>query len=294
MRIKLKLPIFSSLIFITIIFSKLIYAQEFSEKGFANFLFERGEYYRAITEYYRILYSKKDTTQEIDLLRKIGLCYFQGEDFKGYISFLKKNRNLFQKNSGYSTEMDYYLGRSYYNLEEYPKAITNLEWRKVIPDNPYYSEFNFLLAISYARIFKYQIASKKIKLVKPDSPKKEIAERFDLYLKDLSEFDEKSPFFAGTLSAIIPGSGYIYSDRVGTGLTSFLINGLLIWSIRDAIKDEQYGLASAIGFFGVGWYMGNISGSVTAAEEYNAKTRNEIINEFLEKENLIEYIKPVH
>jgi hypothetical protein len=51
------------------------------------------------------------------------------------------------------------------------------------------------------------------------------------------------------MSAIIPGAGYAYSDRVGTGITSFIVNGLIIWTIRDALIKEQYGFVGAVSFF---------------------------------------------
>ena len=76
---------------------------------------------------------------------------------------------------------------------------------------------------------------------------------------------------AGTLSAIVPGSGYVYAGRPQTGVASFIVNMLFIWSVGDAIKHESYGLASALGFFGIGWYVGNISGYSTAAGEYNTR-----------------------
>ena len=70
-----------------------------------------------------------------------------------------------------------------------------------------------------------------------------------------------------------------------------ILNGLLIWTLNDAIKQKQYGLASVVGFFGIGWYIGNIKGSANAADVYNKHIRNKFINKLFEKENLYEYIK---
>ena len=53
---------------------------------------------------------------------------------------------------------------------------------------------------------------------------------------------------------------------------------------------KQYGLASAVSFFELGWYVGNIKGSVEAAHSYNANVRNKFIDKLLEKENLFEYV----
>ena len=92
------------------------------------------------------------------------------------------------------------------------------------------------------------------------------------------------------MSAIIPGSGYLYSKHYDTALTSFMINGIIIWAIHDAIKEKQYGIASAASVFGLGWYIGNIEGSVKAAQKQNEYERNNYINEILEKEGFRDYI----
>jgi hypothetical protein len=139
-------------------------------------------------------------------------------------------------------------------------------------------------------MFDWQAAVKKMQLIRQDSPRKITAENFSTSLKDFSNLPEKSPFWAGAFSAIIPGAGYFYCKRKRTGITSFIVNGLFIWIIRDAIVQKQYGIATAAGFFGIGWYIGNIKGSIDAANVYNTNVRNEFIDRSLEKENLYEYL----
>ena len=118
---------------------------------------------------------------------------------------------------------------------------------------------------------------------------------FALKFRDPDEsplkFGLKEGITAGILSSIIPGAGYLYCNRKRTGITSFIVNGLLFWTIRDAIIKKQYGFATTACFFGIGWYIGNIKGSVDAAKAHNAHVRKESINSMLEKENLYEYVK---
>jgi tetratricopeptide (TPR) repeat protein len=268
-----------------------LYAQKISDQGFADHLFKEKEYYRAITEYYRLSYNYTDPTKKTDLFRKIGLCHYYGADYEGYISFLEKNQNYFESNTRIRTEMNLYLGKSYYQLNHYQKAINTIEWRDMSPDTIFSDEIHLFLAIAYAREFDWQTALKKIQLIESDSPQKTVAENISRSLRNFSDLPQKKPFWAGFLSAIIPGSGYIYCDRVGTGISSLLVNGLLIWAISDAIRQEQYGIAATAGFFGIGWYIGNITGSVEAANVYNTHIRNEFVNKILEQEDLHEYIK---
>jgi tetratricopeptide (TPR) repeat protein len=266
------------------------YVQDSYDEGFADYLFKRGEYYRAITEYYRLLYVSTDSTKITKLCRNLGLCYFYGGDYEGYISFLENNKIRFRSNAIIRAEMELYLGKSYYYLKQYQKVITTLEWSNVSSNNRFFDERQFLLGISYARIFDWQAAVQKMQLIRQDSPRKITAENFSNSLKDFSDLPKKSPIWAGTFSAIIPGAGYFYCNRKRTGITSFIVNGLFIWIIRDAIVQKQYGIATAAGFFGIGWYIGNIKGSIDAANIYNTNIRNEFIDRSLEKENLYEYL----
>ena len=139
-----------------------LYAQKISDEGFADHLFKEGEYYRAITEYYRLSYNYTDPIKKTDLFRNIGLCYYYGADYEGYISFLEKNQNYFEANTRIRTEMNLYLGKSYYHLNHYQKAISTLEWRDMSPDRMYFNEIQLFLGIVYAREFDWQMALKKI------------------------------------------------------------------------------------------------------------------------------------
>jgi putative component of membrane protein insertase Oxa1/YidC/SpoIIIJ protein YidD len=267
------------------------YSHNIPDEGFADFLVKKGEYDRAISEYYRLLYTTENPAQKANILRKIGLCHFQDSDYEGYISFLKKNDTNFIADNIVHAEVILYLAKSYYHLNKYKNAISTLEWSTTTNNDSFFNETQFLLAISYARIFDSQMAMEKLSLIEPDSPNRITADHLIHSFANFPKLPRKSPFWAGTFSAVIPGSGYIYCHRPATGITSFLVNGLLIWAIRDAIVRKQYGLASAISFFELGWYIGNIKGSIEAAHSYNAKVRNQFIDRLLEKENLFEYIK---
>ncbi len=267
------------------------YKRKIADAGFADHLFREGEHDRAITEYYRLVYAAADSADKASLLKNIGLCYFHGREYEGYISFLEKHRGYFAPNPVLLAEMTHYLGKSYYHLNNYQEAISALEWGDHSPDDLLFSEDQLLLGISYARIFDWHMAVEKLELIEQDSPLKVSSENIIRSLKNVPKLPRKNPVYAGIMSSLIPGAGYLYAGRKGTGVTSFIVNGLFIWTIRDAIIKEQYGLASAAGFLGIGWYIGNIKGSADAARIYNTNIRNRFIDRLLEKESLIEYKK---
>jgi|GEM_PF-837376 len=260
------------------------------DQGFADYLFNTGEYYRAITEYRRVLYDYPDSTQKLSLLRNIGRCYLQGQDYEGYIRFFKLNNQLFKTNSEIPAEMELYLSQSYYHLKNYRQAISVLEWSRIQATDSIFNARQLCLGVAYARLFDWHTSIKKMEFIQPKSPLKVTAQRLSLSWQNYPKLPYRNPMWAATFSAIIPGAGYLYADQRRTAVTALLVNGFLAWAIRDAIHEKQYGLTAAAIFFGVGWYVGNIKGSLEAAKNFNSYIRHQFINKLLEKEQLEEYI----
>jgi len=174
------------------------------------------------------------------------------------------------------------LAKSYYHLQNYSKAISTLEWANIPNEDPYSEEALFTSALCYARLFFWDEASRRFALIDISSLQGKSARGLSHSLQRGKVLPKRHPWFAGTLSAVVPGTGYLYSGRPGTALTSFVINSLIFWVLRDAIAQESYGIATTTIFLGSGWYVGNIRGSMRAAEEFNIKNRNRFIDDLLE------------
>ncbi len=275
--------------FITNQFQSLsqVYEPDSNESAFADYLFTQKEYSRASTEYMRLGFNATDSSKQLHYLSKIGLCYFFGEDYDGYEKFMEVNRMRFESMPTLMTEMYFILSKSYYHQKKYQKAISTIEWSNIQQNNPLYDEAQFGIGLSYARMFQWEKASKYFSQINPTSHRGTLGKLLADSITLGYTLSSRKPWIAGALSAIVPGSGYVYAGRSQTGVASFIINILLIWSVRDAIKHESYGLASAIGFFGIGWYVGNISGSSKAAAEYNTRVKDNFIKNLI-KENVID------
>ncbi len=94
-----------------------------------------------------------------------------------------------------------------------------------------------------------------------------------------------SPFLAGTMSAIIPGSGKIYAKRWKDGISSLLFVGLTAFQSYRGF--EKNGVESVYGWIMGGlsfsFYLGNVYGSVKATKDYNQN-----LNERY-KENIVNF-----
>jgi TM2 domain-containing membrane protein YozV len=90
----------------------------------------------------------------------------------------------------------------------------------------------------------------------------------------------KSPKIAGTLSAIVPGAGQLYLNRKRDATAAFILNGLFIWGIIEAIENDESAVAAILGVFEVGWYGGNIYSAVNGAHKHNRKLKDSFRRRF--------------
>jgi len=254
-----------------------------AEEGFADFLFENGEYERASTEYLRLAYyGAADTARQRRFLQNIGNCLYLGADYDGCIKFIERHRSRFNRHPEDKSALELLLGKTYYQLQRYDKVITTLQWSGATPQQTAYDETQFMLGLCYARLYFWDTAAEHLAKVRETSAHGVMARNISASLNKGPSLPTRHPWVAGTLSTVIPGAGYFYARRPNTAVASFLINSLIFWTIRDAIKDKNYGIATTTAFFGIGWYFGNIKGSRNAARQFNANVRDRFLERLLE------------
>ena len=95
----------------------------------------------------------------------------------------------------------------------------------------------------------------------------------------MDQMETKDPTLAG-LAALIPGAGFAYTGRYRDGLIAFLWNTALGLSAFQAFDNHQEYLGGILTFVELGFYAGNIYGSMASAHKYNQKKRREKINQF--------------
>lgn len=246
----------------------------------ADAFMAEGEYYRAITEYKKFLILFPDSAKADYAVFKIGLAYFKGEEYSAAAQSFSAMREKFPQ-SRYVVQAGYLESSCLWKMKNYEMARAKLE---SFVDQNADSEYapRAIIVISLAALDKDEIDVSRCALER-------ILERYAAYfgavqvreaiaqLDRYRELPEKSPVLAGFLSAILPGSGYMYAEHYGDGITAFLINGLFIAGTLTAIHQENYALAGIVGGIGVPFYLGNIYGSANAAKKWNLGIRNEVI-----------------
>ncbi len=103
------------------------------------------------------------------------------------------------------------------------------------------------------------------------------------YSNKIKNLKKKSPFVAGTLSALIPGLGKVYAGKPRQGITSIIpvaILGLQTFEAynKAGVKSARFIIFGSL--FSV-FYIGNIWGSVLSVNIVNQEINNEINRQIL-------------
>jgi len=258
---------------------KGIFLTEDTELKVADAFMNEREYYRAITEYKKFLILFPESDKADYALSRIGMAYYHGEEYEASARTLANLREKYPE-SGYAPEAQYFEGLGYWKLKKYANAKTALEGVAAsYPDSDYAPlalVADTMLALDQDNVHTGRQGMEKLVAAYPDYPASMRAEEtlgmFDQY----QSLPRKSEILAGFMSAVVPGSGYIYAEHYGDGITAFLINALAIAGTVTAVCNENYAVAAIVGGIGLPFYIGNIYGSANAAKKWNIAVRNEL------------------
>ncbi len=232
--------------------------------SFADFLYERGDYYRAAVEYIREAYKKNDDS----LFFRGAECYMLSKKYEIAKSLLKWM---------YREKKD--PERALYLLFEI--AIAQKEDVDSIFKELKNTRFKRKAMLSY---IQYNVLKKDFKRALELLKEIELPHKEEIILLLSSPVYKKSPWIAGAIS-IVPGAGHLYVGRVEDGLFSFFINLVFFSAFYYYFKNNETLKAGITGGLGVLFWAGNIYGAINAALDYNdyqEKRRIEMVNALIE------------
>jgi TM2 domain-containing membrane protein YozV len=241
-------------------------------KKFADYLFCEGDYLRAIEQYGLLKdHSASDTT-----------------DFKMMLGY--SNLGLYEESNKYLNGIDV---KSNFYSDAYLLSLKNellIEPQLIIASNA--QSLNSIQLKSYRRLttismlYEAELNILREDFISPfdEDERNAVASFYDFKVDP----HYKSPAFAGTLSAIIPGSGKMYVGEWGDGVTALVVTSLFAFLAYDNFRADHTTRAWIFTGLGAFFYAGNIYGSIASAQIFNAKIEfefNEGLNLFLEKNN---------
>ena len=258
------------------------YAPE-NVRKFADFLYQQGDFLRAAGEYQRYLFFlPKEGTDREQIRYKIALCYrFAGNSEQAIESFQSILKSYPQ--SQYASRAYYQIGATYFLMDQFEQSTRFL--REALPhitDTRQRVEAEQLIGISYLMQKQWTKAGEVFKALQGSDvlTVREKASVYHNYAEAGAQLPTRSPFLAGTFSAVFPGSGRLYAGfRIGDAITSLITVGIAGWQTYDGFRRD--GVSSVKGWTlgtlsGI-FYVGNIYGSVIAARVYNRQVEEEFL-----------------
>ena len=238
-----------------------------------------GEYYRAVTEYMKFLILFPGSRKGDYALYNIGMAYFRGDEHKKAADAFASVGERYGE-SALAPAACFYEGVSYVRLEMPALAVKAFDRVvRLYPSSGYAP--TALIGKSLLLLGERDISGCRNELERflasyPDEPRMTNVREAITLLDQKGDPPQKSPFLAGAMSAMIPGSGHIYAGHYGDGITSFFLNGLFIAGTVVAIRQENYAVAGIVGVIGTPFYLGNIYGAANAATKWNLAVRRDL------------------
>jgi hypothetical protein len=261
-----------------------LYLDEKLQMGLADHFFQDGDYYRAITEYKRLLFFFPRSARAEEALWKIASAYFYGKKWDEALGAADDLLRRFPE-SPWRAEALLLKGRCFAEKKEYSRArYFFLRAKEVAPGKPVASEAQWEIARSFLKEEKWKEAAAEFRKVEPGSELYPRAEFFASGLDRVGEVPMKSPVEGGILAALLPGAGHLYAERYRDAGVAFALNGAFIAGMVEAFNHKNYVVGGILTFFELGWYSGNIYSAVSSVHKYNRKKREDYLEQ-LEKES---------
>jgi tetratricopeptide (TPR) repeat protein len=234
--------------------------------SFAEYLFNEGQYERAAGEYQRLLFAWDSLPQDADsIFFKIALCYRFSEKYEESIGYFQKIVNEYAR-SNLVDEAYFEMGLNYSFVDSFKQSNKILK-SYFLKDSLKNMDKKVKQLITINHIQQKEWDKAEDFLYDTDT----LRERLSAFIETGQNLPRKNPFISGIFSAVIPGAGKFYCNRPADGIYSLLTVGVTGWQAYEGFKAD--GVHSVKGWiFGVVgglFYLGNIYGSVVAADIYN-------------------------
>lgn len=244
--------------------------------NYAQDLFSAKDYSTAVNEYKRFIYFfPKDERVELAMFQ-IGMSYFLGRHFNEAVNSFKKLTDQYFETE-YSIKSYFMISKAYITLKAFDLALINLNnLITITKDENIRDEAYYRIGWIHIETASWDKARHYFEKISPKNRDKFRLERLAAELDKETLIPQKDPKLAGFLS-IIPGGGYLYTERYQDALIAFLLNGGFILAAYESFDKGHNALGGLLTFVGFGFYAGNIYGAVTSAHKFNRKETGQFI-----------------
>ena len=243
-----------------------------AESAFADSLFQEGDYLNAAHEYKRLLFLHPDTLQSDFIAFRIAASYQNAGKLKNAIRAYQLLIDTYPESSLVArcknniAQCHILLGDSKQGLSALKRFLEEHTESDLTP------RAHFTIGILHIDKREWTHARQvwnDVSLTYPESPFAEVSNRLAEKVKDAQHLPRRSPTVAGVLSALVPGSGQVYSGRTMNGLYAFVSVAVLGSASFYYADQERYEVAVPVGVLGLFLYGNSIYQSVQTARTFN-------------------------
>lgn len=248
---------------------------------FAEHFFSNQEYASAISEYERFIYFFPEDDRIEPAMFRIGMAHFKSKRFQQAVNALK---TLIKKYGRTDLSIRSYLmiSESYVKLNAFDAAIINLHNLITITgDENIQDEAYYRIGWLYIEMASWEKAKNYFSKISAPNKDTYRLKRLAVDLDKEKIIPQKNPRLAGVLS-VIPGAGFLYTERHQDALIAFLLNGALMYAAYEAFDNNNDALGGIITLVEFGFYTGNIYGAVSSAHKYNRTKTGRFIQKLME------------
>lgn len=247
-------------------------------RKFADSLFANEDYFRAQTEYRRLLayYPSIPDAGEIEF--KAAQCSFKAGRFTEAVAALG---NLAAKTSSMALadKCRITAAASLYKLGDH--AETQRECTDALEKSPssgLKDRFLYLSALSLMQRAQWEAAGRILDSIPPESGLAPSARDLSALALHAGKIKPRSPFHTGLLSAAVPGLGQVTCGYVADGLAAMALSSACLASGIVAQRNGNHSLAAAgYTLFGI-FYSANVYGGTNAARRANRQTLEKVLS----------------
>lgn len=249
--------------------------------------FRLGLYEEAITEYQRYLFFHAHDPQNIFgyVYYRMGITYRNQGLWNEAITALEKS--IQSETDDLSRErrrLD--LGVTLIACRRHSQAeflLLKLElYSPFLEIRRYASLYRGLSCLYEEKWTEAQEAFKSFCDIDQDPSMAEAKVRIRMIIRDMEYTRLKSAKLAKALSTILPGAGQIYSKELPSGLNALLINAATFYLVlSDALNQRYFDALFNLIFLFERFYSGNRHNAGQAAQQYNRRQSEQIIDKIL-------------
>jgi len=247
--------------------------------AFADYLFGKGDFLRAIGEYERSVFTETSSVARIYARLMIAESRYRQGDYAAANS-------SFRDAIGPGDFELAYLGMAR-SLLKLGRNHAARHYALVIRDSALLKPATAVVAESYYERYDFAAGAKVITRFQGDSV------LGGLRSMDGTGMARRSPVLSAAMSTVIPGLGQTYAGRLGDGLFSLVVVGTaaaVSWYYWNKPEQDpgrvKFGICAGLGAV---FHLGNIYGAAIAGRDYNRRQQREYqtrVDEVLGRVNL--------